>query len=60
MYVIDEDDIENIEEALDNDEELQVWCLSEESENWQWQEVISRRDKQKVKKANQAVQCGKQ
>ena len=27
----------------------------EESENEQWHEVVSRRDKQKVKKANQAA-----
>ena len=39
---------------LDNDEELQPWRLLEESENEQWQRVISRRDKQKAKKANQA------
>ena len=35
---------------LDNDEELQAWCLLEENEHEQWQEVISRRDKQKVKR----------
>ena len=29
-------------------------CLSEESETEQWQEAISRREKQKVKKSNQA------
>ena len=54
MYAIDEDDSENLEEALDNEEDLRAWCLSEESENEQWQEAISRRDKQKVKKSNQA------
>ena len=31
-----------------------AWCLLEESENEQWQEVISRRNKQRVKRANQA------
>ena len=30
-------------------------CLLEESENKQWQEVIRRRNKQRVKKANQAL-----
>ena len=32
---------------------MQAWCLLEESENEQWQEVISRRSKQRAKKANQ-------
>ena len=54
LHAIDEDDSENGEEATDNEEDLQAWCLFEECENEQWQEVISRRDKQKVKKANQA------
>ena len=54
LCATDENDSENVEEATDNDEELQVWCLLEESENEQWQEVVSRRDKQKVKNANQA------
>ena len=54
MYAIEEDDSETVEEATDDEEDLQAWCLLEESENEQWQEVISRRDKQKVKKANQA------
>ena len=42
MYAIDEDDSENIAESVDNEEELQAWCLLEESEHEQWQEVISR------------------
>ena len=54
MYAIDEDDSEHVGEATDNEEVLQAWCLLEESDNEQWQEVISRRDKQKLKKANQA------
>ena len=40
-------------ETPDNDELLRAWCLLEESVNELWQEVISRRDKQKVKKATQ-------
>ena len=32
-YAIDEDHSESIEEAPDNDEELQAWCLSEEGAN---------------------------
>ena len=51
---VDENDRENAEESADNEEDLQAWCLLEESENEQWQEVISRRCKQRVKKANQA------
>ena len=35
LYAIDEN--ENIEQTLDNDEELQSWCLVEEGENEQWQ-----------------------
>ena len=54
LYAIDENDSENIEEPADNEKDLQAWCLLEESENEQWQEVISRRDKQTTKKANQA------
>ena len=54
MYAIDEDGSENVEEVIDREEDLQAWCLLEESENEQWQEVISRRDKARVKNANQA------
>ena len=54
LYAIDEDESEDIEETLDSDEEFQAWCLLGESENEQWQEVISRRDKETMKKANQA------
>ena len=39
MYAIDgEMTVKKIEETPDNDEELQAWCLLEESENGQWQE----------------------
>ena len=34
--------------------QLQAWCLLEESENEQRQEVISRRSEQRAKKVNQA------
>ena len=54
MYAIDEDDSEIVEESTENEEDLQAWCLQEESENEQWKEVISRRNKQRAKKANQA------
>ena len=54
LYAIDEDDSENVEELAEDEDDLQAWCLLEENENEQWQEVISRRNKQRVKRANQA------
>ena len=54
LYAVDEDDSENVEESAEDEDDLQAWCLLEESENEQWQEVISRRNKQRVKRANQA------
>ena len=42
LYAVDEDDGENAEESTENEEDLQAWCLLEESENEQWQEVISK------------------
>ena len=54
MYAVDEDDSENVEESAEDEDDLQAWCLLEESENEQWQEVIRRRNKQRVKRANQA------
>ena len=33
---------------------LQAWCILEESESEQWQEVISRRSRQRAKRTNQA------
>ena len=50
LKTIDEDDRESIEETPDSDEELQV----ERSESEQWQEVISRREKQNLKNASHA------
>ena len=54
LYAIDEDDSEKVEESAEDEDDLRAWCLLEESENEQWQEVISRRNKQRVKRANQA------
>ena len=55
MYAVDEDDGENAEESTENEEDFQAWCLLEENENEQWQEVIiCKQNKQRVKKANQA------
>ena len=54
LYAIDEDENENVEESAEDEDDLQAWCLLEESESEQWQEVISRRKKQRVKRANQS------
>ena len=54
LYAIDEDDSENVEDSADNEEDLQAWCLLEESDIEQWQEVISRRSKQRAKNVYQA------
>ena len=51
MYAIDEDDSEHVDDATDNEEDLLAWCLSEESEHEQWQDVVIRRDKQQGKEA---------
>ena len=50
LYAVDEDENENTEESVEDEEELQAWCLLEESESEQWQEVTSRRTKQRAKK----------
>ena len=39
MYAIEEDESENVEETLGEDEEVQAWCLLEESANEQQPEV---------------------
>ena len=43
-----------MQKVLENEEDLQALCLLEESENELWQEVISKQNKRRVKKANQA------
>ena len=46
-----EEDRVHISEAVHEDEdELHAWCLSEESENEQWQHVTSKKSKLKKKK----------
>ena len=54
LYAIDEDENENVEDTAEDEDDLQAWCLLVESESEQWQEVISRRNKQRAKRANQA------
>ena len=46
--------VRNAEESTENEKDLQAWCLLEKSENEQWQEVISKQTKKKVKKVSQA------
>ena len=62
LYAVDEDENENVEESVEEEDDLQAWCLLEESESEQWQEVISKRSKQRIKRANQAslIECGEQ
>ena len=43
------------EESSENEEDLQAWCILEESESEQWQEVISRRSKTKSEESQLCV-----
>ena len=54
LYAVDEDENVNVEESVEEEDDLQAWCLLEESESEQWREVIHRKIKQKAKKANQS------
>ena len=58
LYAMDEDDSEDTKEysnrSTESEEDLQAWCILEESESEQWQEVISRRSRQRAKRTNQA------
>ena len=62
VYPTDEEDSEHVEEATDCEEDLEAWCLLEESENEQWHEVISKREKQTCEesKSGVTVERGKQ
>ena len=62
MYAIDEDDSENVEESAEDENDLQAWCLLEESESEQWQEVIIRRNKQESEESQSSftVERGEQ
>ena len=59
VYAIDEEETEISEYMHDIAEELQTRSLLEENENEQWQEVISRRDQQKVEECRSCltVEC---
>ena len=58
LYAMYEDDSEDTKEysnrSTESEEDLQAWCILEESESETWQEVISRRSRQRAKKTNQA------
>ena len=45
LYAIDEDDGEKAQESIENEEDLQAWCMLEESGNELWQEEISKKNK---------------
>ena len=59
LYAMDEVDSEDINECSNrstkSEEDLQTWCILEESESEQWQEVISRRSRQRAKKNQSSV-----
>ena len=58
LYAMDEDDSEDTKDcsnrSTESEEDMQAWCILEESESEQWQEVISRRSRQRAKKTNHA------
>ena len=58
LYAMDEDDSEDTKEysnrSTESEEDLQAWCILEESESEQWTEKISRRNRRRAKKTNQA------
>ena len=50
LNAVEEDKGDICEEVHEDEDELRAWCLLEESENEQWQEVISKKSKLKTKK----------
>ena len=57
VHAMDEDDCEDTKEysnrSTESEENLQAWYILEDSESEQWQEVISRRSRQKAMRNNQ-------
>ena len=49
MHAAGEEESEVNEDTVDNEQKLHAWCLLDESEHEQRQEVISRRDTQRLK-----------
>ena len=54
MYALDEDDSGSNKESTESEEDLQAWCILEESESEQWQQVIIRKSRLAAKRRNQA------
>ena len=54
LYAMDADDSESTKDSIGSEEDLKAWCILEESESEQWQEVISRRSRLAAKRRNQA------
>ena len=50
LNAVDEDKGDISEEVREDEDELHAWCLLEESEDEQWQEVTSKKSKLKLKK----------
>ena len=50
LNALEEDKGDISEEVHEDDDELQAWCLLEESENERWQEVVSKKSTLKSKK----------
>ena len=50
LNVAEEDEGDISEEVHEDEDELHAWCFLKESENEQWQEVISKKSKWKLKK----------
>ena len=50
MNAVDEDEGDISDEVHEDEDELHAWCLLEESENEQWQEVTSKKSNMKTKK----------
>ena len=50
LNAVDEDKGDISEEVHEDEDELHAWCLLEESENEQWEEVICNKSKLKLKK----------
>ena len=50
LNAVDEDKGDTREKVHEDDDDLHAWCLLEESENEQWQEVTSKKSELKTKK----------
>ena len=62
LNAAEEDKGDISEEVHEDGDELHAWCLLEESENEQWQEVISKKSNFKTKRIahESLLRCGKQ